>query len=125
MKLFENKVIVTFGDSVMKGIVTDSQCTGELRYVISDKSFTSICERKLGAKINNYGRFGNTVRRGLRDIKRHIVQIEDAQYALLEFGGNDSNHDEGHHVDGLRGVGRGALPGRPCGVPKRAEHGVP
>ena len=93
MKLFENKLIVSFGDSVMKGIVTDHQSTGELRYVISDKSFTSICERKLGAKINNFGRFGNTVRRGLRDIKRHIVQIEDAQYALLEFGGNDSNHD--------------------------------
>lgn len=93
MKLFENKVIVSFGDSVMKGIVTDNDSTGGLRYIISDNSFTSICERKLGARITNFGRFGNTVRRGLRDVKRHFLQVEDAQYALLEFGGNDSNHD--------------------------------
>ncbi|MGM9742457.1 MAG: SGNH/GDSL hydrolase family protein [Candidatus Cryptobacteroides sp.] len=96
MKLFENKIIVSFGDSVMKGIVTErenSQETGQMRYVISDNSFTSICERRLGSRICNFGRFGNTVRRGLRDVRRHFIQVEEAQFALLEFGGNDSNHD--------------------------------
>lgn len=93
MKLLENKIIVSFGDSVMKGIVTEGTSNDKLRYVISENSFTSICERKLGARISNFGRFGNTVRRGLHDVKRHFLQIENAQYALLEFGGNDSNHD--------------------------------
>ncbi|MGM9767998.1 MAG: SGNH/GDSL hydrolase family protein [Candidatus Cryptobacteroides sp.] len=96
MKLLENKIIVSFGDSVMKGIVTENEGNDygdKLRYVISDKSFTSLCEKRLGARITNFGRFGNTARRGLRDVKRHFLQIEDAQYALLEFGGNDSNYD--------------------------------
>ncbi|MCI5990793.1 MAG: SGNH/GDSL hydrolase family protein [Candidatus Cryptobacteroides sp.] len=96
MKLFENKIIVSFGDSVMKGIVTESEksCeSGQMRYVISENSFTSICEKRLGARISNFGRFGNTVRRGLRDVRRHFMQVEGAQYALLEFGGNDSNHN--------------------------------
>lgn len=95
MKLLESKIIVSFGDSVMKGVVTETGDFSDagVRYVISDNSFTSICARSIGATISNYGRFGNTVRRGLRDVKRHLLQIEDAQYALLEFGGNDSNHD--------------------------------
>ena len=88
MKLFENKIIVSFGDSVMKGIVTESEksCeSGQMRYVISENSFTSICEKRLGARISNFGRFGNTVRRGLRDVRRHFMQVEGAQYALLEI----------------------------------------
>lgn len=96
MKLFENRTIVSFGDSVMKGIVTEKDMDSQevqSRYVITEYAFTSLCAKRLGAKISNYGRFGNNVRRGLRDVQRYYSQMKAAQYALLEFGGNDSNHD--------------------------------
>ena len=87
--------IISFGDSVMKGIVTGKDITekGRERYVISDSSFASLCARRMGVTIENYGRFGNTVTGGVRDVARHARQIEDARLAFLEFGGNDCNYD--------------------------------
>lgn len=87
--------IIAFGDSVMKGIVTGKNIEdlGRNRYVISDAGFASLCAKRMGVSIENYGRFGNTVTGGVRDVSRHVKQIEDSRYAFLEFGGNDCNHD--------------------------------
>ena len=87
--------IISFGDSVMKGIITGKNIEdlGRNRYVISDAGFASLCAKRMGVSIENYGRFGNTVTGGVRDVSRHVKQIEDSSYAFLEFGGNDCNHD--------------------------------
>lgn len=91
----DRKSIISFGDSVMKGIITgkNSEDKGRERYVISDSGFTSLCSRRMGVSIENYGRFGNTVTGGIRDVSRHTRQIENSGYAFLEFGGNDCNYD--------------------------------
>ena len=89
------KNMISFGDSVMKGIVTGKNIEdkGRDRYVISDSGFTSICSQRMGVPIENYGKFGNTVTGGVRDVARHLRQLEEAECALLEFGGNDCNYD--------------------------------
>ena len=91
----ERKSIISFGDSVMKGIVTgrNVEDRGRDRYMISDSGFTSLCARRLGVQIENYGKFGNTVTGGMRDVSRHQRQLESSEYALMEFGGNDCNYD--------------------------------
>lgn len=87
--------IVSFGDSVMKGIITgkNTEDKGRGRYVISDSGFAALCSKRMGVDIDNYGRFGNTVTGGMKDVARHTRQIRDSQFAFLEFGGNDCNYD--------------------------------
>lgn len=87
--------IVSFGDSVMKGIITgkNTEDKGRGRYVISDYGFAALCSKRMGVDIENYGRFGNTVTGGMKDVARHTRQIQDSQFAFLEFGGNDCNYD--------------------------------
>lgn len=79
----------------MKGIVTgkNREEHGRARYVISDSGFASLCARRMGVDIENYGKFGNTVAGGVRDVSRHVRQLEESSLALLEFGGNDCNYD--------------------------------
>lgn len=89
------KKIISFGDSVMKGIVTgkNKEEQGRCRYEISKSGFATLCAAKLGIELDNYGKFGNTVVKGVKDVSRHLKQIEDSNAALLEFGGNDCNFD--------------------------------
>ena len=45
--------IVSFGDSVMKGIITgkNTEDKGRARYVISDSGFAALCSKRLGVAI--------------------------------------------------------------------------
>src|SRR5574344_523151 len=87
--------IFAFGDSIMKGIVTDPTqiCEGTIKYKISDKSFVSRCEHDLGRPIDNLSRFGSTILGGLKYLERHFSEIQRGDTVVLEFGGNDCNFD--------------------------------
>ena len=47
--------IISFGDSVMKGIITGKNIEdlGRNRYVISDAGFASLCAKRMGVSIEN------------------------------------------------------------------------
>lgn len=87
-----NKKIVAFGDSIMKGVVAAAD-TQNPRYVTSDEGFLKRCERIFGMKIYNYACFGSTTLNGLKYLDRHLKDIQDADYAFLEFGGNDCDYN--------------------------------
>ncbi len=80
--------ICIFGDSIGKGVVYDS-CLA--RYVPSDKGFAKLIEQEKGCEIVNFSRYGCTVTRGIELMEKNTAKMEDSDYVLLEFGGNDSD----------------------------------
>ena len=101
------KNIFAFGDSVMKGIITDNapHNAGVFKYRISDNSFVCRCEQMLGRPIENLARFGNTIVTGAKLMDRYLNKISSEDIVVLEFGGNDCNfnweevaaHPSKHH----------------------------
>ncbi|MGN0187447.1 MAG: SGNH/GDSL hydrolase family protein [Paludibacteraceae bacterium] len=87
--------IITFGDSIMKGVVADLQPVGSgiVKYRVSDQSFVACCERRLGISVDNLARFGSTISNGLKNLDRYSATVAAGDYVVLEFGGNDCNFD--------------------------------
>ena len=53
------KKICTFGDSIMRGVVSDEKgADGKPIYKVSDMGFVNRCEQKLGVRILNFSCFG-------------------------------------------------------------------
>lgn len=87
--------IITFGDSIMKGVVAEPQAIGGgvVKYRVTDQSFVARCARRLGFPIDNLARFGSTIAHGLKNLDRYSGVIAAGDYVVLEFGGNDCNFD--------------------------------
>ena len=82
--------VIAFGDSIMKGVVMKkSQNQKETKYTVSESNFSNEVERRLGFEVVNYGKFGSTIENGAKVIDRNLDKIQNADYALLEYGGND------------------------------------
>jgi len=81
----EKKVLI-YGDSIMKGIVYDENSR---RYV---PTLDPLMERFSGEhrlQIVNHSVFGATIGKGERALNRDLQAGTAGQYALVEFGGND------------------------------------
>lgn len=86
--------ICTFGDSIMRGVVSDGTGTdGKPIYKISENNFVSRCEQRFGVKILNFACFGSTTSQGMKYINRYEDEVKDADVALFEYGGNDCDFD--------------------------------
>lgn len=85
------KKAIAFGDSVLRGVVIDKERSNDsnVRYMFLEDNFTSVCGKRLGMDIENYGKFGSTVETGEKILMRHVDAISKAEYTLLEYGGND------------------------------------
>ncbi len=76
-----------YGDSIMKGTVID--CA--YRYhALFDRYFRKFAER-FNIEVDNRARFGITIDKGYKLLLQDIEAGMDADFALIEFGGNDSN----------------------------------
>ena len=85
------KKICLFGDSISKGVVID---TLHNRYTMTKNSFANIIAAGQSAlKITNYSMLGCTIAKGSALITRHMRDVEDCDVMVLEYGGNDSDHD--------------------------------
>ncbi|MBS7402396.1 MAG: SGNH/GDSL hydrolase family protein [Oscillospiraceae bacterium] len=85
------KKICLFGDSISKGVVID---TLHNRYTMTKKSFANIIASGQSAlSISNYSMLGCTIDKGISLINRHMKDVEDCDVMVLEYGGNDSDHD--------------------------------
>ena len=77
--------ITVFGDSIARGIIYNER---KSRYTISRDSFVERM-RKRGIHLRNYSRMGFSSLRGKQTLDRHLAELCDADYTLLEYGGND------------------------------------
>ncbi|MGI5984671.1 MAG: SGNH/GDSL hydrolase family protein [Clostridiales bacterium] len=83
--------ICLFGDSISKGVVIDEIRN---RYTMTKRSFANLltaCEPELD--LTNYSMLGCTISKGKSMIARHIRDVESCDVTVLEYGGNDSDHD--------------------------------
>lgn len=83
--------ICLFGDSISKGVIID-----ELRdrYIMSKNSFANILAAKnTDFELSNYSMLGCTIMKGQSIINRHKKDVEDCEVMVLEYGGNDSDHN--------------------------------
>ena len=86
--------ICTFGDSIMRGVVSDRRgADGRPIYKISDAGFVSRCEQRLGVRILNFACFGSTTAQGMKYIKRYEEEVKSTDIAVFEYGGNDCDFD--------------------------------
>ena len=88
------KTICTFGDSIMRGVVSDEKdANGKPVYKISEDGFVNRCERTLGIKIMNFACFGSTTSQGMKYINRYEDDVKATDIAVFEYGGNDCDFD--------------------------------
>jgi len=83
--------ICLFGDSISKGVIIDEIHD---RYIMTKRSFANILtagEETLD--VTNYSMLGCTIQKGRSLIERHIRDVENCEITVLEYGGNDSDHN--------------------------------
>lgn len=85
--------IIALGDSIIKGVVLNIESNGKLHYAMSDRNIVDQVANKTNHEAINLGKMGCTIETGERILDRHLGNIENAQYALLCYGGNDSDYN--------------------------------
>ena len=84
--------LVALGDSIMKGVLLQSE--GECNhYSLADKTILDCCAERLGGEGLNLGKMGCTIEAGERILDRCLSKVSGAKYVLLEYGGNDSDYN--------------------------------
>lgn len=84
------KRIAIFGDSILKGITIDKE---KSKYVISKDVNWELIENTINVKIDNHSKMGSTVTKGYNDLVEYLDTNPKCDTILLEFGGNDCDHD--------------------------------
>lgn len=79
-----------FGDSVTKGVIFDET---RKKYVFLKECFVNLFAKQTGIQVDNYSKFGCTIKKGMDIVRRHIQDLIKYDYIALEFGGNDCNFD--------------------------------
>ncbi len=101
MKMQQTIRAKIYGDSIMKGTVLD--CA--YRYHATFDRFIHRFSERFNIEVDNRSRFGITIDKGYKLLRQDIEAGMDCDFALIEFGGNDSNfrwdeisrHPEGEH----------------------------
>jgi len=82
--------VILWGDSVAKGVVYDE---AQQRYTLARVSAASIVAQRLGIEVVNRAHLGLTIDGGIAQIEKDLARGVTAEYAVVEFGGNDSDYD--------------------------------
>lgn len=82
--------ICLFGDSISKGVIIDEL---KDRYTMTKKSFANLLSGDIGLDLTNYSMLGCTITKGKSMLERHRKTLEDCALVVLEYGGNDSDHN--------------------------------
>ncbi|MCM3700196.1 SGNH/GDSL hydrolase family protein [Paenibacillus macerans] len=73
------------GDSISKGVIYDET---KNKYVVLEDNYVSLLQKKLRGAIHNTARFGNTLVKGLTNLKKDVIK-DRPNFVLIEYGGND------------------------------------
>lgn len=85
------KNICLFGDSISKGVIIDQ---AKNRYAMTKQSFANLVSAYASwMRLANYSMLGCTISKGRSLIARHIKDVENCDITVLEYGGNDSDHN--------------------------------
>ena len=85
-----NKVCL-FGDSISKGVIIDEIRD---RYAMTKNCFANILSTgDTAMDLTNYSMLGCTIMKGRSMIERHIKDVQNCDVMVLEYGGNDSDHN--------------------------------
>jgi len=83
--------ICLFGDSISKGVVIDEIRD---RYTMTKNCFANILSSgDTALDVSNYSMLGCTIMKGKSIMERHIKDVENCEVMVLEYGGNDSDHN--------------------------------
>ncbi|GAB6991694.1 SGNH/GDSL hydrolase family protein [Paenibacillus pini] len=80
----DTKYIVS-GDSISKGVIYDEVRS---RYIILEENYVSLLQSKLKGGIRNTARFGNTLMKGMGNLRKDVLK-DKPNIVLIEYGGND------------------------------------
>ncbi|WP_223068933.1 SGNH/GDSL hydrolase family protein [Paenibacillus caui] len=80
----DTKYIVS-GDSISKGVIYDE---ARSKYVILEDNYVSLLQNKLKGAIRNTARFGNTLMKGIVNLRKDVLK-DKPNIVLIEYGGND------------------------------------
>ncbi len=79
-----------FGDSVAKGVIFD---TVSKKYKTTKDNCVELFKSVTGSSVRNLSHFGSTILRGKTLIERHLDELPHYDEIVLEFGGNDCDHN--------------------------------
>ncbi len=82
------QTIALFGDSVSRGVVFDE---AKNKYVFIKDSFANLFASVKNLNILNFAKFGCTIGKAQLIIEKHAQDAAQADFTILEFGGNDSD----------------------------------
>ena len=83
----EIKSVSVIGDSIFKGVIYD---VNRKRYVVSHDSCAYLLPQEVNFKINNYSRFGITIKDAV-EVLKYVLDTSDDELIVIEIGGNDSD----------------------------------
>ena len=78
-----------YGDSIMKAVLVDEN----FKYKQTAKCLLDHLQQETGVEAVNRAHFGYTSTKGQAILQRDLEKGLDCQLALLEFGGNDCDHN--------------------------------
>lgn len=85
--------IAALGDSIIKGVLFTQEENGRGHYSLSDHNILYHIAEYLKCETINLGKMGCTISAGERILERQAENFKDVKYALLCYGGNDSDYD--------------------------------
>jgi lysophospholipase L1-like esterase len=85
--------IIALGDSIIKGVVLNIEQSGKIHYALADHSIAEQLANSKHMEAVNLGKMGCTIEAGERILDHHLPSIENAEYAILCYGGNDSDYN--------------------------------
>ena len=80
--------ISILGDSISKGVTFDGMSS---KYSQLKNNYVAILQERFGFSVSNLSKFGCTVTKGLAMLNFHKQAVSESQYAIVEYGGNDSD----------------------------------
>ena len=85
--------LAALGDSIIKGVLFTKEENGHGHYSLSDHNIVDQVAAGLHLEVVNLGKMGCTIESGENILDHHLSNIHDAKYALLCYGGNDSDYN--------------------------------
>lgn len=85
--------LIALGDSIIKGVLLNIETNGQTHYALADNNIVDQVAHHLRVEPVNLGKMGCTIEVGERILDRHLAGMENVKYALLCYGGNDSDYD--------------------------------
>lgn len=89
----QSNKLVALGDSILKGVLFNQDLDGRMHYSLSERGIVDRVADVMHFDAINLGKMGCTITIGERIVDRNIGKLVGAKYALMCYGGNDSDYD--------------------------------